>query len=145
MRTTAPHGPFFHCRLGKSIDSHWFKMSCLTCLFSSYVYCFFLKRWNYIKIWISRTSAEIDFFLINWHHKRIKNTIDLLLFYGEHFYGFLEIDLWKHREKKFISKQTSIYMGHIHFEVLWSSTVNIAKVFFIFKTQSLCLYSSKYA
>ena len=39
--------------------------------------------------WISRTSAEI-FFLIDWHHKRLKNAIDLVLFYGEHFYGFSE-------------------------------------------------------
>ena len=29
-------------------------------------------------------------FLIDWHHKHLKNTIDLLLFYREHFYGFLE-------------------------------------------------------
>ena len=31
-----------------------------------------------------------DFFLTDWRHKRLKNTIDLLLFYGEHFYGFSE-------------------------------------------------------
>ena len=31
-----------------------------------------------------------NFFLTNWRHKRLKTTIDLLLFYGEHFYGFLE-------------------------------------------------------
>ena len=36
----------------KPIDSHWFKMSCLTCLIFSCVYCFFLKRWNYIKIFV---------------------------------------------------------------------------------------------
>ena len=39
--------------------------------------------------WISRTCAEI-FFLTDWRHKRLKNTIDLLLFYGEYFYGFSE-------------------------------------------------------
>ena len=45
-----------------------------------------------------------NFFLIDWCHKRLKNTIDLLLFYKEHFYGFLESDLWKHWKKKtFIS------------------------------------------
>ena len=27
---------------------------------------------------------------IDWHHKCLNNTIDLLLFYGEHFYGFSE-------------------------------------------------------
>ena len=31
-----------------------------------------------------------NFFLTDWRHKRLKNTIDLLLFYGEHFYGFSE-------------------------------------------------------
>ena len=30
------------------------------------------------------------FFLTDWRHKRLKNTIDLLLFYLEHFYGFSE-------------------------------------------------------
>ena len=34
-----------------------------------------------------------NFFLIDWRHKRLKNTIDLLLFYEEHFYGFLESDM----------------------------------------------------
>ena len=29
-------------------------------------------------------------FLTDWRHKRLKNKIDLLLFYGEHFYGFSE-------------------------------------------------------
>ena len=36
----------------KAIDSHWFKMLCLTCLVVSCVYCFFFKRWNYIKIFV---------------------------------------------------------------------------------------------
>ena len=31
-----------------------------------------------------------NFFLTDRRHKRLKNTIDLLLFYREHFYGFLE-------------------------------------------------------
>ena len=31
-------------------------------------------------------------FLTDWRHKRLKNTIDLLLFHGEHFYGFSESD-----------------------------------------------------
>ena len=34
--------------------------------------------------WTSRTSADI-FFQRNWIHKRLKNTIDLLLFYREHW------------------------------------------------------------
>ena len=31
-----------------------------------------------------------NFFLADWRHKRLKNTIDLLLLYREHFYGFSE-------------------------------------------------------
>ena len=54
---------------------------------------FFLKTMksyqDICSAWISRTSAEI-FFLIDWHHKRLKNAIDLVLFYGEHFYRFSE-------------------------------------------------------
>ena len=41
---------------------------------------------------MSCASAEI-LFLTEWRHKRLKNTIDLLLFYGEHFYGFAESDI----------------------------------------------------
>ena len=40
------------CSLRKPKDFHWFKMSCLTCLAFSCVYCFFLKRWNYIEIFV---------------------------------------------------------------------------------------------
>ena len=29
-------------------------------------------------------------FLTDWRYKRLKNTIDLMLFYGEHFFEFLE-------------------------------------------------------
>ena len=31
-----------------------------------------------------------NFFLTDWRHERLKNTIDLLLFHGEDFYGFSE-------------------------------------------------------
>ena len=50
-------------------------------------------------------------FLIDWRHNRLKNTIDLLLFYREHFYGFLKSDLWKRPNKKkhFITSKC-IYM-----------------------------------
>ena len=34
-----------------------------------------------------------NFSLTDWRHERLKNTIDPLLFYGEHFYGFSESDL----------------------------------------------------
>ena len=43
------------------------------------------------------------FFLTDWHHKRLKNTIDLLLFYGffyDHFYGFSESALSLKKSKR---------------------------------------------
>ena len=49
-------------------------------------------------------------FLIDWCHKHLKNTMDLLLFYRKHFYGFLESDLWKHWKKNPILQQTYLYM-----------------------------------
>ena len=39
---------------------------------------------------MNKPSFCRDFFLIDERHKRLANTIGLLLFYGEHFYGFLE-------------------------------------------------------
>ena len=49
--------------LVKPINSHWFKMSCCTCLVFSCVYCFFHKtmKWykNICSAWISRTAGEI--------------------------------------------------------------------------------------
>ena len=88
---------FFLLSLGKPIDSYWdfywFKMSCLSYLVFICVHCFYFKMMKLYKeicsAWISRTSGRISF-LIDWRHKRLKNTIDLLLFYGEHFYGFSE-------------------------------------------------------
>ena len=35
-----------------------------------------------------------NFFLTDWRHKCLKNTIDLLLFYGDHFYGFSESEIY---------------------------------------------------
>ena len=59
-------------------------------------------------VWISRIFAET--FLIDWWYKCLKNTVDLLLFYEEHFYGFSESDLWKRWKKTlFISQQTYLY------------------------------------
>ena len=47
--------------------------------------------------------------------------MDLLVFYGEHFYEFSKSDLWKRREKKIhFTKNISVYTGYRHFEVLWS-------------------------
>ena len=83
----------------KTKHSYWFKLSCLSCVIFICFRCFLVKMVKLCKgicsAWISHTSAEI-FFLINWRHKRLKNTIDLLLFYGEHFYGFSESEIIKH-------------------------------------------------
>ena len=32
-----------------------------------------------------------NFFLMDWRYKRLKNAIDLLQFFGEHFYGFSKV------------------------------------------------------
>ena len=34
-----------------------------------------------------------NFFLTDWRHKRLKNTIDLLLFYEEHLHGSSESEI----------------------------------------------------
>ena len=52
-----------------------------------------------------------QFFLIDRVHKGLKNTIDLLLFYGEHFYGFSESDLRKRRKNNIhFTTNISIYI-----------------------------------
>ena len=52
----------------KSHISHWFKMPCLTCLVFSCVFCFFLKRWHYIKIFVLHEKAVhlLKCFLTDW-------------------------------------------------------------------------------
>ena len=45
-----------------------------------------------------------NFFLTDRLHKRLKNTIDLLLFYGEHFYDFRKAV----RKKSFLLPFTGI-------------------------------------
>ena len=48
--------------------SLWFKMSCLTCFVFSCVFCFFLKRWHYIKIFVLHEKAVhlLKCFLTDW-------------------------------------------------------------------------------
>ena len=89
------HDLHLRISLRNPIDFHLFKMSCLTCLVFSCVYWFFLNRWNYAKICMNKPYLCRNFFLTDWRHKRLKNTIDLLLFYGENFYGFSESDIFK--------------------------------------------------
>ena len=84
---------------------------------------FSLQWWNYIKILVLYDNPYFCrfFFLKDWRHKRVKNTVDLLLLYGEHFYGFSKSDLWKLREKNIhFTRNISIYTGYRYFEVLWS-------------------------
>ena len=69
-------------------------------------------------------------FLKDWGHKCLKNTIDLLLFYREHFYGFWESDLRKCRKKIHFTTNMSICMGHKifkFFEVLLQKAVIMLK------------------
>ena len=84
---------------------------------------FSLKWWNYIKVFVLHDKPYFCriFILKDWHHKWVKNTIDLLLFYGEFFNGFLESDLRKLQKKNIhFTTNISIYTGQRHFEVLWS-------------------------
>ena len=55
-------------QFGTSHISHWFKMSCLTCFVFSCVFCFFLKRWHYIKIFVLHEKAVhlLKCFLTDW-------------------------------------------------------------------------------
>ena len=74
---------------------------------------FSLKWWNYITAFVLYEKAVLlqKFFLIDWFHECLKNTTELLLFYGEYFYGFSKSDLWKHWKKTlFISQQKYLYL-----------------------------------
>ena len=81
-----------------------------------------------------------NFFLIDWCHKRLKNKIDLLLFYEEHL-------IYEKLKKKNIHFITNISI-YIQSQTFWSFMkfyfVHIVKVYFVFKEQLLCLYSSIY-
>ena len=93
---------------------------------------FSLKWWNHIRhlICINTSYFCQIFFLTGRHHKRLKNTTDLLLLYREHFYEFSESNLWKRPKKSFhFTTIISIYTGHKHFEVLWSFILYILQRF----------------
>ena len=56
-------------------------------------------------------------FLIDWRHKRLKNKIDILLFYEVHFMDSREV-IYENVEKNIhFTTEISIYTGHRHFEV----------------------------
>ena len=75
-----------------------------------------------------------NFFLIDWCRKCLKNTIDLLLFYEEHFYGFSESDLWKHWKKPiYFLTNISIYRVTDTLKFYEVSFFTYCKGFFVFK------------
>ena len=43
-------------------------------------------------------------FLVDWRHKRLKNTIDLFLFYGQDFFGFSESEIFSLIGKSLLDK-----------------------------------------
>ena len=86
--------------------------------------CFFLKMMKLYRhlFCMNKTYFCRNFhFLVDWRHKHLKNIVDLLLFYGENYYGFLGSDLRKKSEKNIhFTIIISIYTGHRHFEVFLS-------------------------
>ena len=103
---------------------------------------FSLKWWNYIKIFVLQNKPYFcrNFFLLDWRHKCLKKIKDLLLFYRVH-YRFSESDLWKRRKKKHIC----LYRSQTFWSLMKFYFVHIVKVCFVFKKQSLNLYSSVYS
>ena len=85
-------------------------MSCLSCFKHCFflkmmklyrhlfcAHCFFLKMMKLYRHLFCMNKLYFcqTFFLIDRRHKHPKNTIDLLLFYGEHFYKFSECEISK--------------------------------------------------
>ena len=102
-----------------------------------------MKLYNGIcYVWKGCTSAEI--FLIDWCHECLKNTTELLLFYGEYFYGFSKSDLWKRWKKTlFISQQKYLYL-YIYIYISISISIYLYLYIYIqffttFKLQNLQL------
>ena len=121
-------------------------MSCLSCLIFISVYCFFPKMMKLCKgissAWKSRTFAEM-FFLKDWRHKRLKNTIDLLLFYGEYFYGFSEseyvkCEMWEFSacSKYNVAVETTVICQQFNCKHLLNVS-NVDIIWFILKTTEL--------
>ena len=113
-------------------------MSCLSCLVFICVHCFFLKMRKLYKdicsASISRLSAEFVF-LIDWRHKRLKNTIDLLLLYGDHFHIFLESYLRKHQKKhSFHNKHIYIYRSQTFWSFIKFYFVDLVHFVYILKS-----------
>ena len=101
-------------------------------IFHRKTYVSFLLKMMKLKIFV--LHAAVIFLLIDW----LKNTIDIFLFYGEHFSGFSERDFWKFWKKKHIHFTTNIYIYGP--QPFWSFMkfyfIYIVKVCFVFKKQS---------
>ena len=61
-------------------------------LFSLQLSLLFFRIYRYLFCMNKPHFCGNFFFFKDWRHERLKNTIDLLLFCGEHFYGFSESD-----------------------------------------------------
>ena len=68
--------------------------------------------------WSALTKNNTQKFLIDWHHNYLKNAIDLLLFYKEHFYMDFQKVIYETSKKKhsFHNKHIYIYM----LQAFWS-------------------------
>ena len=119
----------------KLYDTQWFYLK-LACFWVTKV-CLQLSK--SLKICQNGCSTGWANFLTDWH-KQLKYAIDLLLFYGEHFYG--KVGKNPH---SFHSKHIYIYRPHKFWSFMKFDSVYTVKVSFIFKKQLLCLYSSVYA
>ena len=110
-------------------------MSCLTCLVFNCVYCFFLKRWNYITTFVLHEQAVLlpNFLLRDWRHKRLKNITDLLLFHGEHFYEFSESD--KYSAECFVKKEFMKIWSVKSTSLVEPSVINLFNIHFINQTK----------
>ena len=81
------------------------------------------------------------FLLIYWRHKCLKNTIDLLLFYGEQLWIFGKWFMKMLKKKTFISQQTYLYIRVTY--ILKFHFVHIAKVCSIFRNSCYAQYLHK--
>ena len=100
-------------------------------------------------LWSSFTVIA-NFYHWLWDHKSLSK-VDLLLFYGERFYGFSVSDLWKPWKKKYSFHNKRIYIIY-RSQTFWCFMkfyfVRIVKVCFVFKKtvimlRFLSLYSHK--
>ena len=102
--------------LGKTIDSHWFKMFCFACLVFSCVYCLFFKTMKLYEdncsAWISRTSAEIFFSQIDAIN--VSKIQYVYCYFAENF----SIDFRK------VHQENGVFCRFSYFFVIWLISAN---------------------